>query len=162
MWSGVFFLGLIAGFAFYKPLLPQMSPVIGIGLGAAANLAATGAVATALIIFGKNSCVALMCALLGRQSRGCVPLIVCAVNGVVVGFVAAFISHSVAPWEFMLMLAPHGVIELPAIFLACAVGMAAVGVRERLKLVRIPLALLVAAAIIETWVSPLVANKLLV
>jgi stage II sporulation protein M len=110
------------------------------------------------IIFLKNLIVAVMCIALGYITRGIVPFLVCATNGVVVGAVTTLIVVHNAGSVLMVVSAilPHGIIELPAIFLACAIGITKKPLIEKFNLIQVPGILLLVAAIIETWITPLI------
>lgn len=164
LWALLFGIGLLAGYLLRENLAASLMPSISLGLGLGEKIMQShGAqVLGTLLLFGKNSSVALLCAALGRPSRGFVPATVCVTNGVVVGFLAALLALAgVAVWRFALALAPHGVIEIPALILACAIGMAALPLKARLKQALVPIGMLFVAACVEAWVSPIVANQLI-
>jgi stage II sporulation protein M len=52
-----------------------------------------------------------------------VPLFVLVVNGMTLGYVVVHPSQDLSPWVIIMKgILPHGIIELPAIILACAYG----------------------------------------
>lgn len=164
VWFLVFAFGTVSGYVFYEQLLPQMVPIFEMGINVSDNLSSEGTPPywLAVIIFTKNLSVALLCTLAGRATRGMFPTIVCTVNGAVIGFIAAlFAATGVAVWKFALVLLPHGIFELSAIFAACAIGILAAGIREKMSMLRVPAALLGTAAVVETWISPVVVNIML-
>ncbi|MGB9887099.1 MAG: stage II sporulation protein M [Moorellales bacterium] len=112
-------------------------------------------VLSAVLIFARNSVVAAVCLALGRPTRGLYPAAVCFVNGVLVGgAVKLFEGMGVAWWKLGLVLVPHGVPELCALFAACTAGVAALSLRERFRRA-VPGVLLVlaVAAAVEVSVS---------
>jgi stage II sporulation protein M len=54
---------------------------------------------------------------------GIVPLFVLVVNGMTLGYVVFHPAQDLSPWAIIIKgIVPHGIIELPAIILACAYG----------------------------------------
>jgi stage II sporulation protein M len=109
-------------------------------------------------IFLKNLLVVVMCVALGYLTRGMVPFLVCATNGVIIGAVCTLLVTHNAGSVLMVLSAilPHGIIELPAIFLACAIGITKKPLIEKFNLIQMPGILLLVAAVIETWITPLI------
>jgi stage II sporulation protein M len=86
----------------------------------------------ALAIFLNNSIKTLVVILLGILA-GVIPAIFLVVNGVALGAVLALSAHSRGLWISLLSVAPHGVLELPAVFLGTAIGlMIGMGVLRRI------------------------------
>ena len=99
-------------------------------------------------------------------------------NGVIVGNISAFMTDEIGPDYVFVGLAPHGIFELPALFLAAAVGFRIVhrfgqrvlGSRDafvtRRYLYRTAILvvaawlLLVVAAFVEAWVTPVLLESL--
>lgn len=162
-WVFLFALGTAAGALLYKTLLPHAVPLLKLGAKTAGEINSSGGVKAAAFIFLKNALVVVLCVLLGRFTRGVFPAAVCFLNGGVLGFLGAVLANygHVAWWRYAVALLPHGVVELPAVFLACAIGVAALNGREKLSLMKYPLAMLVAAACIEVWVSSAIANRII-
>lgn len=81
----------------------------------------------------------------------------------VVGLVGAVLSEygGIAWWKYVIALLPHGVIELAAVFLGCAIGAAALTMKEKLVLLKYPIVMLAVAACIETWISTAIANRII-
>ncbi len=73
------------------------------------------------VIFLNNSIKALVVIILG-YSLGLVPFFFLVVNGLIIGLVVASFSGIVGSWTVVLALLPHGIIELPALLLAAALG----------------------------------------
>lgn len=157
-WAGLFFLCVLIGGVFWESLIGQIKPVILSVLEVTEKI--NTPIYTAAAIFLKNAFVVVLCVFLGM--RAVVPTVICVVNGIVIGAVGGFLHVHGTSWlNYFLALAPHGVFELPAIFLACAIGMSLYTFKEKLKLALAPLGMLAVAACIETWVSPLVAHRIL-
>lgn len=163
VWVLLFALGAVAGAIAYSMILPWMMPLLKLGAKAAGELNSPGGLKTVLFIFLKNALVVLLCVLLGRTTRGIFPAAVCFINGGVLGFLGAVLARygNVAWWKYVIALSPHGIIELAAVFLGCAIGMAALTRREKLILLKYPLAMLAIAACIETWISTAIANRII-
>jgi stage II sporulation protein M len=124
-----------------------------------------------LIIFFKN--VATVLFSFALSPFFClVPILVLAVNGWLIGVVAAVIIEEESVTYLLAGLLPHGILELPALIMGEAVAfsfgvtvMLAIFRRERRSLILtnlkqnakyllIALALLLPAAIIETYLTP--------
>jgi len=85
---------------------------------------------------------------------GFIPFFISMVNGLVMGLV--FMMSDKAPLYIIVKLIPHGVFELPAIFLAIALGFSlAKWVRERDKIVYIKKQLIEGTSIFVTVIVPL-------
>ncbi|HTM07500.1 MAG TPA: stage II sporulation protein M [Verrucomicrobiae bacterium] len=76
----------------------------------------------ALAIFFNNALKTLIVILTGRLA-GILPLIFLLINGYVLGIVFYATFHSKGLWSFLLAIAPHGVLELPAVLLGTAIGL---------------------------------------
>ena len=64
---------------------------------------------------------------------GVIPAVFLVVNGAALGVVMALSAHSRGLWVSLLSVAPHGVLELPAVFLGTAIGlMIGMGVLRRI------------------------------
>jgi stage II sporulation protein M len=135
-----------------------------------------------LFIFGNNSRVAALSGIIAiiPVIGLFLPVLVMAMNGVVIGMAPGILG--IPWWKFVLAILPHGVLELPALVLASAVGLklavasikASLGyffpppaldgrevfLREirpgwrSIKLFALIIPMLVVAAIIEVVVSP--------
>ncbi len=75
-----------------------------------------------LIIFINNSVKAFVAMVLGTF-LGIAPLLFVFINGYIIGVVVYFVGSKVGLERVVMMLVPHGVIEIPAIILACSYGM---------------------------------------
>ena len=150
---GLFLVGSLLGFVFADRLLSLMDALAGV----AEALEGQPAIGMAAIIFLNNAFAAAMAILLG-PAFGVLPAYSAVMNGSLVGVVVA--QDPASAW----MILPHGVFELPAVFLAWGLGMwcgAAAFQKPRLPLIKervktslriyllVILPLLVVAAIIE-------------
>lgn len=74
-----------------------------------------------VIIFLKNLSVALICILTAKLSKGLMPGFIMLTNGMAIGLVGVILSVSgMSVISYVMGLLPHGIIELPALFLVCA------------------------------------------
>lgn len=87
-----------------------------------------------------------------------VPLVILIVNGAVIAGVCTSLHHSgTSGAELLAGLLPHGIPELSALFLACGAGVIGSSLCEKVDLfTKTVIPLLLIAATIETWVTPLV------
>jgi stage II sporulation protein M len=169
--ASIFLVSLIVGTLTGQNIVEELIRQFGAVL---APLASTGSLSILLllIVFINNAVKALGLILLGIL-LGLVPLLFIAVNGFVLGGLGSAFE-SVKGWGYVLAsFAPHGIIEIPAILLAAALGFS-LGIESfkwlarresRVKLqlsnglrvyVRWILPGLAVAAIIEAFVTPLV------
>jgi stage II sporulation protein M len=127
-----------------------------------------------LEIFKNNATNSLLALVLGI-GLGFIPIFIIAVNGLFLGMVAEVFSTEKGILFVLAAILPHGIIELPMVFLSAAIGLRLgyevyrllKGERTNLKqefkqglwfyLVRI-LPLLFVAAIIESYVTPEIAR----
>ncbi len=126
-----------------------------------------------LAIF-KNNAINSLLALVMGIGFGFVPFFLIAVNGLFLGMVAEIFSTEKGILFVLAAILPHGIIELPMVFLSAAIGLRLgyemyrflKGERTNMKeefmqglwfyLVRI-LPLLFVAAVIESYVTPVIA-----
>ncbi|WP_439028258.1 stage II sporulation protein M [Haloarchaeobius sp. DT45] len=117
-----FVVGIVVGVGLYAS---------GFDLFAAMGLESLGDVLpedpTATFIFLNNTRVFFIF-ILGALTGGLLTLAGLLFNGVLVGYVAAGAAAQVGPAFVLLALAPHGVLELPALFVASSVGFRIIGV----------------------------------
>ncbi len=128
-----------------------------------------------IAIFLNNSVKTLLAILLGPL-LGIVPVVFLLINGAILGAVIPMAVASMGLWSSVMTVIPHGIFELPAIFLGTSVGIQ-LGLHPFLRLagktdssllsefpkgmrlyVRIIVPLLLLAALIEVFVTPLVAG----
>ena len=124
------------------------------------------------IIFLKNTSTLLLSFILS-PILCLVPILALTLNGWLIGFVSNVIVQETSLWFLIAGLLPHGVFELPALILgeAAALSFGTVAIlalfkkerrkllvpnlRQNLKYLLIAFALLLPAAIMETFVTPL-------
>ncbi len=140
-----------------------------------APLGALNAPQIMLLIFVNNAFKALVVVVLG-YTLGLVPFIFLVVNGLLIGFVVGDLTSTAGAETAIRGLAPHGVLELPALVLSAALGFkVALAVWKRLLgrdghpgselrnglavYARWVLPALFVAAVVETFVTPLVMGK---
>ncbi|MEM1578614.1 MAG: stage II sporulation protein M [Archaeoglobaceae archaeon] len=115
-----------------------------------------------LIILINNSVKSFFAMILGIFF-GIVPILFLFFNGIIIGFFAKLIGEKIGILVFILLLLPHGIIEIPAVILACTYGfiLGIEFVRDRKNIkkhlanaiwnyLRFVLPMLVVAAFIET------------
>lgn len=73
-------------------------------------------------IFFNNAVKTLLAILLGTL-LGIIPGIFLFANGIALAVAWSLSSYSRGPWLSLLSIAPHGVIELPAVFLGTSIGL---------------------------------------
>jgi len=112
----VFFLGIAAGTLFPARFIQVMESFRDF----VQSFRGRSTAALILMIFLKNSSSALLSVLVGALF-GIVPLFAAAVNGVLIGVVfSSGVGKSIP--ETILLLVPHGIFELPAIFISWGSG----------------------------------------
>jgi stage II sporulation protein M len=127
---------------------------------------------TALLIFGKNAVAVLVSFALSPVFL-LTPIMALALNGVLVSFVSVSVAQEESVGYVLAGLLPHGVLEIPALIMAQAAalsfGFAAMtaifnkekrplvgpNFKKNFRYVLIALVLLFPAAIIETFLTPL-------
>jgi stage II sporulation protein M len=129
----------------------------------------------AIAIFFNNSLKTLLVILLGPLF-GIAPVIFLVVNGAILGAVIPVAAATSGLWRSIMTIVPHGILELPAIFLGTSIGLK-LGMHPWLRLAgkadttlmselghglrlyfTIILPLLLLAAAIEVYVTPLIAG----
>jgi len=70
-----------------------------------------------------NNLVAMLVLLLGSVSVGLVTVLGLVLNGVVIGAVVGIAVQQVDPVVVVALIAPHGIIEIPALLIVSAVGL---------------------------------------
>ncbi|MCK9313959.1 MAG: stage II sporulation protein M [Methanocorpusculum sp.] len=160
VWAVILAIGIIVGIISYKTLIPIWWPAIReafdyIDKSAAAKNAFGKSFSLMIIIFLKNLSVAIICFLTAKLSKGFIPGFIMLINGMVIGMLGTWLSVSGMPvMSFIMGLLPHGIIELPALFLACAIGMYGIN-KESWRIAGIPALMLLVAAGIESYITPL-------
>lgn len=159
IWSWVVFMaaGVVVGVWFFPDLYSRLIPVVenifgNFVMGSDGQLLAPSVLIR--LIFLKNLQTAVLCFLTARITFGILPGLILFFNGVLIGVLAVFLHQDGLSYSsFVLHLLPHGIFELPALFLACAIGM--YGVRlNGWKALLLPLFMLAIAAAVEVLISP--------
>ncbi len=162
IWAIVFIIGIIVGVVSHKLLLPHLLPVMLQIFDYKDNTSIAKVVATnpflfTIAIFLKNLSVAMMCFLTAKLSKGLVPGFIMFVNGIIIGFAITILNVSGIPMKSIVMaILPHGIIELPALFLFCAIGMYGLN-KESWRIAGVPILMLFIAAGVESYITPLIA-----
>ena len=127
-----------------------------------------------VFIFFNNSVKSLLSMLLG-VIFGIVPILFVLFNGYIIGVVISVFSKNVGIWKVLLMLIPHGILEIPAIIIACSYGLRIglttlkkvmgenVSILEEVKkaleiFAKVVVPILLTAAFIETYITPMVSQ----
>ena len=172
----VFFASAFAGYA-YSASTPEISEMVmeefQAQFGGILNL---HPLLIMLVIFLNNAFVSLLFLVMGL-GLGILPVLFVAFNGYVVGVLSHFVAEEQGLLFIFLALLPHGIIELPMVFLAAGVGLrlghqvlaALLGRPTELKrefrdgirfYFRWIVPFLFVAAVIETFITPLLLGIL--
>lgn len=170
----VFFGSLIAGYV-SAANFPSMADTLMKGFSARFGpLLTMSPLYIMLTIFLNNSFVSLLSLVLG-MALGIFPLIFIAFNGFFVGVISYIVGQQKGFLFIFLALLPHGIIELPMVFLSASTGLR-LGYHVFLYLIGKPtelkkefiegikfyfqliVPLLLVAAIIETFITPLILS----
>jgi stage II sporulation protein M len=76
----------------------------------------------AAAIFLNNALKTLLAILLGSLF-GVIPAVILLANGIALGVVFSLSVESRGPWLSFLSILPHGILELPAVFLGTSIGL---------------------------------------
>lgn len=126
-------------------------------------------------IFLNNAFLSLLFLVLGL-ALGILPVLFIAFNGYVVGVIVYLIAQERGMFFILLGLLPHGILELPMVFLSAGIGLrlgyqvfsALIGKPTQIKsefkegltfYFRWILPLLLVAAIIETFITPVILSS---
>jgi stage II sporulation protein M len=126
-----------------------------------------------LLIFLNNALKSFLALVLG-VGLGVIPLLFVAGNGIIIGMLAHIISRQQGTLFVIAALLPHGIIEVPMILISAGIGLrlghkmypSLTGSKTDIKkelndgigfYIRVILPLLLVAAMIETFVTPLIA-----
>ncbi len=128
-----------------------------------------------LFIFFNNFIKALIATATGFFF-GLIPIFFITFNGYIIGLVVYVGGTNIGTYQIMMRLIPHGIFEVPAILLACSYGLWAgkqfyrrtfrkenISIKSTIlqasyKCVRIVFPLLLVAAVVETFITPVVAG----
>ena len=173
--SFVFVSGILTGYSFVRDFPEETREIIE----ELKKLFASGEEMTQFQIFLfilENNITKLLMMLLLGIFAGIIPLFASFANGMILGIFACLVSESLS-WEFFLVgILPHGVIEIPVLILATAIGIrigkvalwrlfgGKVGIKKELakalKFYIIVLApLLILAAAIEAFITSVMLDK---
>lgn len=130
---------------------------------------------SALMLLGNNLRASIACILYGFVPFLFLPALSLGVNAGLLGLLAAFyLQNDISLWYYLAGILPHGIFELPALVIALALGVSLCShvtdfVRHNQKGVMVPLMLqtlrvlllrvlplLIVAAVMEAYVTPLV------
>lgn len=160
IWAAILAIGIIIGVIGYQLLIPIILPSIQqtfeyIDKTAATENAFGKPFSLMIIIFLKNLSVALICFITAKLSKGFIPGFIMLMNGIVIGMLGVLVTNSGMPvMSFIMGVLPHGIVELPALFLATAIGMFGIS-QESWRTASIPFLMLLVAAGIESYITPL-------
>jgi len=157
------FLGaLLSDYLFY-PFAKALMLIIG-SMDWMVEVTGSSDLTQAALIFGKNFLAITACALLARRTRGISLVLILLVNGLMIGALLQGIEAS-GMYKFLGVMT-HGVFEFTALFLGVAYGIQLLLLPERKhaaiirKIFYVIFPLLVVAAAVEVYVTPLVINKI--
>jgi stage II sporulation protein M len=125
------------------------------------------------IIFINNSTKALMAMILGIFF-GLAPILFVFINGYLIGVVLYIVGMEMGLKNVLMLLAPHGILEIPAIIIDCSYGVwlgrmfynrvrghetsiKPYVLHALVQYLKIVLPMLLVAAFIETYITPLLA-----
>jgi len=132
----------------------------------------------ALLIFANNSLKALFFAVLLGVLIAIPPILFAFLNGIIIGLASRFVVEEKGLLFLMAGILPHGVFEIPAVLLSCALGMEIgvvvcekalgrdVSVKKTMltclrTYLKVVVPLLLVAALVEAYVTPLVMQMFL-
>jgi stage II sporulation protein M len=119
---GLFFLGAIAGLIIVQQV-PELADRFADTIATfVKGFAGMPRWQLAIAIFLNNSVKTLIALLLGILF-GVVPTVFLLANGVALGVALSLSIQSRGIWHSLLSLLPHGIIELPAVFLGMSIGL---------------------------------------
>lgn len=165
----IFCVGIAAGYALVVSGDPSADQLLETIMGSFSQIIGDNSFMLALKIFLNNleACVLLF---LGGATFGFLTFFVLFSNGVVIGLFADQIVEKVGAVGLIAGLVPHGIFELPAIFISAALGLAlarsliaeaggrrdaaADAVRLGGIFLRVVVPLLAVAAVIEAFITP--------
>lgn len=118
-----------------------------------------------LIIFFKNSLAVILCICLARRTRGISISLLLGLNGLIIGSVLTmWYLTDLSLVMIIVGIMPHGIFEFTAVFLGSAYGLKLLLTRDSMlkncnsliknKIIRILMPLLLVAACIEAYITP--------
>ena len=158
IWALFFAAGIVLGMVYFDKLSQALLPIV-FDTFDAVLLDSQGEprppFSLAIAIFLNNSFVAAICFISAKVTRGLLPGFILLFNGVVIGVLAVLTNTlGVSLGQFLIMLIPHGIFELPALFIACAIGWRGLN-KETLYSMWFPIAMLFFAALVEVYFTPM-------
>jgi len=171
---GLFVIGIVVGLVTPANIASLFSDELS-ALEEFSGILAPFKVSTVILIFIKNA-LALLVSFALSPIFCLVPILALAVNGWLLALVSSMVVGEKSLGFVLAGLLPHGVIELPAFFIgeaaALSFGTMAIlalfkkekrnllpsSLRQNLKYLWIALALLLPAAVIETYITPLLVS----
>ncbi len=173
--GGLFVIGLVIGLAISAtmpanivgPLYKELSALEELG-----TILSPFQATTAVFIFLKNASVLLL-SFIFSPILCLLPILVLALNGLLLSFISTIVAQKESLGFLLAGLLPHGIFEIPALIIgeAAALSFGAMTIlaliakdkrkllpmklKQNLKYLLLAFALLVPAAIIETFVTPL-------
>lgn len=170
----IFVLSLVAGYAFSTSHVEESKEIVSSTFSGLQFVKGLKHYELFAFIFMNNSLKSFAAMILGI-AFGIAPVIFVVLNGTIIGVVVGVISPEFGLYRTAMMLIPHGVLEIPAVLLSCSYGLE-IGMhawkryrgedidlnRVLLEYIRrfakLPLPVLLIAALIETYVTPVVAG----
>jgi stage II sporulation protein M len=173
--SALFVIGIVAGLAISAIMPDDINGFLSEEIAALEELSTIlepFQLTTAVLIFLKNVSVLLL-SIIFSPVLCLLPALALVLNGLLLSFVSALISQEESTSLLLAGLLPHGIFEIPALIIgeaaALSFGFAAIvalifkekrhlllpNLKQNMKYFLLALALLVLAAIIETFVTPL-------
>ena len=124
-----------------------------------------------LFILANNATKAFAAMILGLFF-GIIPILFVVLNGFLIGCVVSVFGKDMG-FSIVLALLPHGILEIPAVLISCAYGFELgilfyrklrnsyadlnyAVIRSIKKFLKIPLPMLIVAAFVETYITPLI------
>lgn len=167
---GTFLLGIAAGYALLLSGDPSVDQLIEmVTNGVFSEIAGDNAAMLAVKIF-LNNLQACLLLFLGGATFGLLTLFILLANGVIIGVFVGDIADRLGSLGLVAGLVPHGIFELPALFIAAALGLglarsllaelsgagdaAAGAVRLGGLFLRVVVPLLAVAAVVEAFITP--------
>ena len=173
--ASLFIIGMAGGIVVFLTTPPGLTDFLSGELSALEKLSGMLApfqVGTILFIFFKNTAVLLLSFALSPIFF-LFPVLVLTLNGLLLSFVAILLAGEKSAGYVLAGILPHGIIEIPAIIIGEAAALSfgliiimgifnsqsrvnmMTGIKRNLKILGIAVALLFPAAIIETYITPL-------
>jgi len=175
--TGLFFLSLISGLLVSENNPDLSARYLEMFKNSFGWIKSLPPLAMMLLIFLNNAFKSLLALVLGL-GLGIIPLIFVAGNGLIVGLLAQIVSKEQGTLFVFAALLPHGIIEVPMILISAGIGLRLgylmflslmgekTDIKQELRVgirfyMRVILPLLFVAAIIETFVTPLIAMRVI-